>query len=242
MDPEAALASAEYQMAWILEALTREDSESRRVGIRERRSRIREYLAAYTGWRRGGGFEPNNGDARARAISRFLRSGGKAGAWHIKATQNRSSASRFDRKQASRRKARKTGVGVAKHEARDARHTAQTIWDSGVKQGLDPRDLTDQQIRALADMIGVRGDVRLANVVSAYKRKAGSANRAGSKRAAKAKPKSLRAEYEASKRDYRAKGRALAASKSKPKALRADYEASQRDYRAKGEALAASRK
>ena len=67
MDPEAALAGAEREIAWIVEGSPHGSKRD-----------AREYLAAYNGWRRGGGFEPTNGDARARAVSRFLKSGGKA--------------------------------------------------------------------------------------------------------------------------------------------------------------------
>jgi hypothetical protein len=66
MDPEAALARAEQHIDWI-----------DMPGMGGDKRRVREYLAAYNGWRRGGGFEPENGDARARAISLWLKSGGK---------------------------------------------------------------------------------------------------------------------------------------------------------------------
>ena len=58
MDPETTLGEAEYLMT-----LPRSRSNT---------SEIREMLSHYWHWRGRGGFEPDNGDARAKAIAEKL--------------------------------------------------------------------------------------------------------------------------------------------------------------------------
>jgi len=64
MDPEATLTEAEYLMT-----LSRSRSNT---SEKRRRARVREMLSHYWHWRVRGGFEPDNGDARAKAIAEKL--------------------------------------------------------------------------------------------------------------------------------------------------------------------------